>query len=132
VGHAQFESISEAKAAAERYFGSAMGEWQEPPRGEDPGEYVARQFPGYIDWRVTAPVEREPLFRSRLGFAEYTVEDDHQHCSFCWDEFFVQKEQVPSRGQRRQYGFVTEDDDWVCEPCYHDLKDILLFSSEVP
>lgn len=92
VGHVRFESITEAKAAAERYFGPAMGSWQQTPAGEDPGNVVARQFPGFIDWRVTAPVELEPLFRAKLRFAEFVDEDDHDHCTFCWDDFQVQRE----------------------------------------
>jgi hypothetical protein len=132
VGHIRFESIAEAKAAAEKYFGLAMEGWRETPMGEDPGNFVARQYPGFIDWRVTGPVEREPLFRAKLRLTEYVDEDDHDHCTFCWDDFQVQKEEVPSRDRSLQYGFVTEDNHWVCEPCYDDLKDVLQFSSEVP
>jgi len=70
VGHVPFGSISKAKEAAERYFGAAMGEWQETPPGRD-DMFVARLLPGYIDWRIgSGPVEREPLFRATLRFAE--------------------------------------------------------------
>jgi hypothetical protein len=136
VGHVPFATLAEAKRAAERYFGTAMGEWQEPPRDREPGEYIASTFfPGYIDWRVgSGPVERNPLYRANLRFTEYEGENEHEHCAFCWNKFYVQTDEPVRRGEREylQYGFATEDgNNWVCEPCYYALRDILEFRAEV-
>lgn len=51
-------------------------------------------FPGYIDWRVgRGPVEREPLYRAKLRFAEYGGQNEHEHtAAFCWKEFYVQED----------------------------------------
>lgn len=112
VGHVQFATFAETKRAAERYFGSAMGEWQEPPRDVEPAEYVASMLPGYIDWRVgTGPVEREPLYRAKLRFAEYEGQNDHEHCAFCFREFSVGAGEPVRHGEPELllYGFQTED-----------------------
>jgi hypothetical protein len=137
VGHVSFSTFTEAKEAAERYFGTAMGEWQEPPRDrDDAGEYVARTFfPGYIDWRVgTGPVEREALYRARLRFAEYAGQNEHEHCAFCFKEFNIRTDEPRRDGQPEllRYGFSSEDGNtWVCEPCYYAVRDILEFTAEV-
>lgn len=49
VGYVRFGTFAGAKQTAERYFGSAMGAWQEPPTGVESGEYAASFFPRYID-----------------------------------------------------------------------------------
>jgi hypothetical protein len=128
VGHLPFDSMEEAKEAGERFFGGAMDGWREVPAGER-DDFVSRQVPGYIDWRIgTGPAEREPLFRAELRFAEYAVEDDHDHCEFCWSTFFAQD--VPAADvPGLMFGFVTDDDRWVCEPCCHVLRDMLQFSA---
>lgn len=135
VGHTQFDTFAEAKSTAERYFGSAMGAWQEPPPDISPGEYAASFFPGYINWRVgRGPVERERLYRATLRFAEYEGQNEHEHCAFCFKEFQVQKDEPWRRGEREylQYGFSTDDGNtWVCEDCYYAVKDVLEFTAEV-
>jgi hypothetical protein len=136
VGYASFETFAEAKRAAEQYFGSAMGEWQEPPRGVDPGEYAASFFPGYIDWRVgSGPVEREPLYRANLRFAEHEGQNEHEHCAFCWKKFCIKTDEPGHRDEREYllHGFRTEaGNTWVCEDCYYAVRDILEFTAEVP
>jgi hypothetical protein len=137
VGHVRFATFAEAKRAAEQYFGPAMGEWQEPPRDREPAEYVALTFfPGYIDWRVgSGPVERERLYRANLRFAEYEGQNDHEHCAFCWSEFYLQTDEPWRRGESEylQYGLRSEGGNtWVCEECYYALRDILEFNAEIP
>jgi hypothetical protein len=98
VGYVYFNTFNEAKREAERCFGSAMSEWQEPPAGVDPGEYAASFFPGYINWRVgRGPVEREQLYRARLQFVEYERQNEHEHCAFCWKKFYVQTDEPGQR-----------------------------------
>jgi hypothetical protein len=137
VGHVPFDTFAEAKRAAEQHFGPAMGEWQEPPRDREPAEYIASTFfPGYIDWRVgLGPVERHRLFRADLRFVEYEGQNEHEHCAFCWNKFYLPPDDPSHRGDREYllYGFATEDEsDWVCEPCYYALRDILDFTAKVP
>lgn len=136
VGHVEFATFTEAKRAAERYFGSAMGGWQEPPRDVEPVEYVASKLPGYLDWRIgTEPVERQPLYRAKLSFSEYVAPDDHEHCFSCFGEFFVSAGEPARHGEPEflLYGFRTDDGNtWVCEQCYYAVRHILEFTAEVP
>lgn len=134
VGHVQFATFAEAKRAAERYFAPAMGEWQEPPRDQEPGEYIAKTFfPGFIDWRMArGPVERNPLYRANLRFTEYEGQNDHEHCAFCARKFYLQPDEPPrDQVEYLRYGFVSDDGAWVCEPCYYAVRDILEFTAEV-
>jgi hypothetical protein len=106
------------------------------PRGIEPAEYVASMFPGYIDWRVgTGPVEREPLYRARLRFAEYEGQNDHEQCAFCFTEFSNSASEPVPHGEPEflLFGFRTGDGNtWVCEACYYAVRDILEFWAEVP
>jgi hypothetical protein len=130
VGHKYFDSLSEAKEAGARYFSGAMDGWREVPAGA-PDDFVARQLPGYIDWRIgIGPPKRERLYGAALRFAEYPEDADHDHCEFCWSTFLHVNDPTPNE-EALGYGFVTLDDRWVCEPCYHVLRNILQFSAVI-
>ena len=130
VGHKEFDSMSEAKGTGERFFADAMDGWHEVPAGASE-DFISRQLPGYIDWRIgTGPVEDERLFQARLRFAQFINEDDHPHCEFCWSAFELDEDPQPN-ATNLVYGFVTDDERWVCEPCYHVLRDLLEFDASI-
>jgi hypothetical protein len=49
---------------------------------------------------------------------------DHDHCAFCWAEFFL--------GDGPEYlkeGYATLDDyHWICPTCFEDFKDLFLWT----
>jgi hypothetical protein len=71
------------------------------------------------DWRLSGH-QANYLHGELLRFSLYRPPRPgwkHDKCEFCW---------VPFGTERREgfvsEGFYTEDNRWICEPCYEDFK----------
>lgn len=68
------------------------------------------------DWRWTNQMNY--LFQAKLRHKSYTQRNDnwdHDHCSFCFDEF----------NSPQQTGYCTLDEyHWICETCFSDFHEI--------
>ena len=68
------------------------------------------------DWRLTNQFNY--LFKKQLVKCKFEQDgnQDHEHCSFCWEKF---------GNNMLQEGYCTEDRYyWVCSQCYDDFKEM--------
>ncbi len=74
------------------------------------------------DWRLLN--QKEYLMTAKLIKAAYKPKNenlDHEHCSFCWDKFSANPEDL-------SVGFQTVDGKyWICEECFEDFKEMFGF-----
>ena len=69
------------------------------------------------DWRLTNQMNY--LYHARLKKAVFkaSVNNDHEHCEFCWDKF------GESKGLQKS-GYCTLDRyHWICNECFQDFQD---------
>lgn len=73
------------------------------------------------DWRLT---NQENYLKSEnlvwRSYAPSSVNNDHDHCEFCWVKFMA------STGQDSlTEGYSTMDGyRWICKECFNDFKDM--------
>lgn len=123
----RFETLSQAQAFAEDRF-PARGAWQPEPANPQSGSYLTNLLPGHIDWR--AENLGEAFQGATLTWTRFSAEThgDHEHCSGCWSKF-MDTENDPDL---LSSGFVRVEGDWLCEGCYHDLKEYLRLRTALP
>jgi len=122
----RFETLAEAKTFAEDRF-PARGPWQPEPAQPRSGGYLRNLLPEHTDWRIRnlgevfqGAVLTWTRFRSEIG--------NDEHCRGCWAKFM----DVENDPNCLSSGFVKGHDDWLCEGCYHDLKEYLRFRTLLP
>jgi hypothetical protein len=122
-----FETLSEAKSFAEQRF-PAMGMWQPVPARPLSEGYMTTLLPGHTHWRIQNIGDN--LRGADIQWTRFDprIHGDHDHCSGCWAKF-MDKEKDPNI---LRYGFRTPDEGWLCEKCYHDLKEYLRLRTELP
>jgi len=78
------------------------------------------------DWRLSG-LQANYLHGELLRFSPYRPPRPgwkHDKCEFCWARF------APERREGWvTEGFYTDDQRWICEPCYEDFK--VLFDSRL-
>jgi hypothetical protein len=75
------------------------------------------------DWRRTGQ-ERTLLgvTLERRDYEPYRPGWDHEHCSFCWAKF-VPPGVESGDPKALARGYVTQDDQWICDRCFADFRD---------
>ena len=72
------------------------------------------------DWRL----ENVKLYKGARGrfqrkqYIQFSETWDHDHCIGCWAKFAEFE-----RPDIQHEGYVNADTEWVCQSCFHDLKD---------
>jgi hypothetical protein len=125
----RFERLNEARTYAQERFGGALTEWQ--PTRPTIGSHLGRLL-GNDDWRLPSGHSHRDLRGATLSWTRFvppTPGHEHEHCVFCWAKFMDLED--PEMKILRA-GFVTENEEWVCEQCYHDLKEVLRLRTELP
>jgi hypothetical protein len=69
------------------------------------------------DWRLT---NQETYLKGRAlvrrAYNAPRPDWDHDHCEFCWAKFSTD----PRIAERLTEDYVTDDEQWICEPCFAD------------
>jgi hypothetical protein len=83
------------------------------------------------DWRY---VNGESLKGKAFVFKKYkpiNADNDHDHCSFCWDKFCLSIDDALKEGYQTILksiiwkGEKRKQDQWVCSECFNDFKKLL-------
>jgi hypothetical protein len=122
----RFETLAEAKTFAEERF-PARGPWQPEPAQPRSGGYLRDLLPEHTDWRVKNL--GEAFQGAVLTWTRFSSEiGDDENCRGCWANF-MDVDHIP---YFHRSGFVKSPDEWLCEGCYHDLKEYLRFRTLLP
>ncbi len=82
------------------------------------------------DWRLSFCGSLKGMRFRRKPYRRWSETWDHDHCAACWAEF------SESDGPNIQHeGYASCEDakhkadyDWVCVPCFNDLREIMDWS----
>jgi hypothetical protein len=86
------------------------------------------------DWRLNNVKGLQGLRFQRKRYTKWSDSWDHDHCAACWAKFA----EFDSPGIQNE-GYATCDDykhgadyDWVCVPCFSDLRDQMQWVDVTP
>jgi len=69
------------------------------------------------DWRLTNQEKYLKNCELELTQFESHRNSDHKHCSFCWDKFSENAEDL-------HFGYVANKKYWICPNCFNDFKEM--------